>query len=127
MNEHNLKRIENERLEHGRKLRESTTLIKCIAIVEYEDGSNWQEVEADIPPEGINSEGYVEQVWIAPESIFINKEKVNGEVYSLIHPNWLVVFNNARIDRFRVSRQEVSLLPSPKLIVKYRINNLKES
>ena len=123
MNEHNLKRIESERLEHGRKLRESTTLIKCLAIVEYDDGSNWQEVEAYIPSEEINSEGYVEQVWIAPESIFIGTEEVNGEVYLLINSNWLVNFNSARIDRFSVSRQVVGLLPSPNLVVKYRIDN----
>ena len=50
MNGQNLKKYENERLEHGRKLRESTTLIKCRAIVEFDDGSNWQPTHACIPP-----------------------------------------------------------------------------
>lgn len=56
MNEQNLKRITDERLENGRKLRESTTLIKCLAIVEYDDGTNWQDIPAHIPPEAINSD-----------------------------------------------------------------------
>ena len=121
MNEHNLERITHERLEHGRKLRESTTLIKCIAIVEFNDGTNWQWVHANIPPEKINSEGYVEEVQIANESLFIHKEKVDGEVYSLIHPNWLVTFNTARITKFEISDQKPRLLPSSNLIVRYRM------
>ena len=118
MNEYNEKR-----LEHGRTLRESTTLIKCTAIVEFDDGSNWQWVHADIPPDKINSEGYVEEVWIASESVFTHEEEVNGEVYSLIHPNWLVVFNNARITCFEIAnaKQKPRLLPSSNLIVRYRI------
>ena len=75
MNEQNLKRIINERLEHGRNLRESTTLIKCLAIVEFDDGTNWQEMLAHIPPEAIDSEGYVEEVWIAPEEISIDENR----------------------------------------------------
>ena len=47
----------------------STTLIKCLAIVEFDDGSNWQEMLAHIPPETINAEGYVEEVWIAADKV----------------------------------------------------------
>ena len=75
MNEQNLKRIANERLEHGRKLRESTTLIKCRAIVEFDDGSNWQPTHAYIPPEKINSEGYVEEVWIDLDRLDIKQRE----------------------------------------------------
>ena len=59
MNEQNLKRIMDERLEDGRKLRETTTLIKCRAVVEYADGTNWQDILAHIPPGKIDSNGYV--------------------------------------------------------------------
>ena len=117
MNEYNLKR-----LEHGRKLRESTTLIKCRAIVDFDDGSNWQWVHADILPKAINSEGYVEEVWIASESVFIDKQEVNGETYLLLYPNWLQVRNITKIDRFEIDGQEPSLIPSPNLVVRYRIN-----
>ena len=44
MNQHNL-----EKLEYGRNLRESTNLIKCSAIVVFDDGSNWQWEHADMP------------------------------------------------------------------------------
>lgn len=109
-----------EKLEYGISLRESSQLIKCRAIVEFDDGTNWQWVHADIPPGKINSDGYVEEIWIASESVFIHEEEVSGEVYSLIHPNWLVVFNKARIDRIEIDNQKPKLLPSPNLIVRYR-------
>ena len=121
MNEQNLKRITDEKLEHGRKLRESTTLIKCIAIVEFDDGTNWQEMLAHIPPGAINAEGYVEEVWIASEDISIDEREVNGEVYSLLSPGWILNLNIAKIGRFVVSRQELGLLPSPNLVVRYRM------
>ena len=124
MNEQNLKRIINEKLENGRKLRESTTLIKCLAIVEFDDGSNWQEMLAHIPPEAINPEGYVEEVWIAPEDMSIDEKVVNGKVHFLLSTGWLVDLNIAKIGRFVVSKQELGLLPSPNLVVKYRIDNL---
>ena len=125
MNEQNLKRIIDERLEHGRKLRESTTLIKCLAIVEYEDGTNWQDILAHIPPEAINPEGYVEEVWIAPEDISIDEKEVKGKVHFLLSSIWLLDLNNAKIDRFVVTKGELGLLPSKKLVVKYRIDNLQ--
>lgn len=121
MNEQNLKRITDEKLEHGRKLRGSTTLIKCLAIVEFDDGSNWQEMLAHIPPEAINAEGYVEEVWIAAEDISIDEREVNGEGHSLLSPGWLLNLNIGKIGRFVVSRQELGLLPSPNLVVRYRM------
>ena len=125
MNEQNLERIKNKRLEHGRKLQESTTLIKCLAIVEYDDGSNSQEMLTHIPPEAINPEGYVEEVWIAPEEMSIDKVEVNGKVHSLLSAVWLVDLNISKIDRFVVTKGELGLLPSPNLVVKYRIDNLQ--
>ena len=122
MNEQNLKRIIDEKLEHGRKLRESTTLIKCRAIVEFDDGSNWQPTHAYIPPEKINSEGYVEEVWIDLDRLDIKQREDNGEVHYLITPGWLANLNMSRVDRFEVFEQEPSLIPDPKLIVRYRIN-----
>ncbi len=121
MNEQNLKRITDERLEYGISLRESTDFIKGRAIVEFDDGTNWQWVHADIPPGKINSEGYVEEIWVASDSVLIHREEVNGVVYSLIHPNWLVAFNGARIDRIQIDDQKLGLLPSSKLIVRYRM------
>lgn len=58
MNEQNPKRIRDEKLEYGRSLRGATTLIKCWAVVEFDDGSNWQEMLAYIPPGAINAERY---------------------------------------------------------------------
>ena len=121
MNEHNLKKIENERLAYGISLRESTDFIKGIAIVEFDDGTNWQWIHVDIPPGKINSGGCVEEVWVASDSVFIHREEVNGVEYSLIHPDRLVIFNKARIDRIKVDDQKPSLLPSSDLVVGYRM------
>ena len=121
MNEQNLKRITDERLEYGISLRESTDFIKGHAIVEFDDGTNWQWVHADIPPGKINSEGYVEELWVASDSVFIHREVVNGVEYSLIHPDRLVIFNKARIDRIEIDNQKPRLLPSSDLVVRYRM------
>ena len=121
MNQDNLKRITDERLEYGISLRESTDFLKGHAIVEFDDGTNWQWVHVDIPPGKIDSNGYVEEIWVTSDSVFLHREEVNGVVHQLIHPNWLVSFNRARIDRIQVDEQELGLLPSSKLIVRYRI------
>ena len=122
MNEQNRKRVIEERLEHGRKHRESTTLIKCLAIVEFDDGTNWQEMLAYIPPEAIDSEGYVKEVWIAPEETSIDEKEVNGEKHLILSTGWLLDLNIAKIRRLVVSKQEVGLLPSPnQFIVRYRM------
>ena len=125
MNEQNLKRITDEKLEHGRKLRESTTLIKCLAIIEYDDGTNWQDILAHIPPEAIDSKGYVEEVWIAPEDISIDKVEVKGKLHFLLSTVWLLNLNSAKINKLVGLNHEFSLLPSPNLVVKYRIDNLQ--
>ena len=122
MNELNLKGITEEKLEYGISLRESTDFIKGHATVEYEDGTNPQWVHVDIPPGKINSEGYVEEVWVASDSVFIHREVINEVEYSLIHPNWLVSFNGARITSIKIDDQKLGLLPSPnKFIVRYRM------
>ena len=117
-----------EKLEYGISLRESTNLIKCIAIVEFDVGlnsqdvaPNWQWVHADIPPGKVSTDGYVEEIWIASDSVFSHEEEVNGEVYSLIHPNWLVSFNNAKITGLEIDKQKPRLLPGSNLIVRYRM------
>ena len=113
---------DREKLEYGRNLRESSDLIECRAIVEFDDGSNWQWVYADIPPSAINDDGYVEEVWIAPETMSIGEQDINGEVHLILSPGWLVDLNIARIDRIEVDEQKPKLLPSPNLRVKYRMS-----
>lgn len=116
-----MRQHERERLEYGQELRKSTDFIKCRAIVEFDDRTNSQEVRVDIPPGKINAEGYVEEIWVASDSVFIHREEVNEVKHALLHPNYLVVFNKARIDRIKVFEQKPLLLPSPDLIVRYRI------
>ncbi len=113
---------DREKLEYGRHLRESADLIECRAIVEFDDGSNGQSVHADIPPRAINDDGYVEEVWIAPETMSIGEQDINGEVHLILSPGWLVDLNIARIDRIEVDAQKPTLLPSPNLRVKYRMS-----
>ena len=113
---------DHEKLEYGRELQKSTNLIECRAIVEYDDGLNWQGVHAYILPKAINSEGYVREVWIASESVSIQEQKVNGKVYSLLCPDSLQYRNKTRIDRFEIHEQKPVLLPSPDLIVRYMIS-----
>lgn len=119
-----LLKLKTERLEYGRNLRESPSLIKCVATVEYADGTNWQEVHACIPPKGIDDEGYVEEVWINLEEEDLRKTEANGETHLLLFHHWLTHFNLATIDRFQVEQGKPILLPSPNLVVKYRINDL---
>ena len=113
-----------ERLEYGIHLREtteSTEFLKGHAFVEFDDGTNWQWIHVEIPPGKINSEGSVEEIWVSSASVFIHREEVNGVEYSLIHPNWLVSFNKARIATIKIDDQPPGLLPSSNLIVKYRM------
>lgn len=120
MNEHD----RNERLKLGRKLRESTTLTECRAYIRYDDGLNPEWQKADIPPGAINPEGYVEEVWIAPEEMSIDKVEVNGEVHLVLFPGWLTD-TRAKVESFEVFENEPYLLPSPNLSIRYRIDNLK--
>ena len=113
---------DRKKLEYGRYLRESEDLIECRAIVEFDGGSNWQWVHADIPPKAINDDGYVEEVWIAPETMSIDEQDINGEVHLILFPGWLVNLNIARIARIEVDEQKPTLLPSPNLMVKYRMS-----
>ena len=113
---------DREKLEYGRNLRESADLIECRAIVKFDNGSNWQWVHADIPPRAINDDGYVEEVWIAPETMSIDKQDINGEVHFILSPGWLANLNIARIDRIEVDEQKPKLLPSSNLTVKYRMS-----
>ena len=113
---------DREKLEYGRNLRESADLIECRAIVEFKGESNWQWVHADIPPRAINDDGYVEEVWIAPETMSIGEQDINGEVHLILSPGWLVDLNIARIDRIEVDEQKPTLLPSRNLRVKYRMS-----
>ena len=83
---------------------------------------NWQPTHAYILPEKINSEGYVEEVWIDLDRLDIKRREDNGEVHYLITPGWLANLNIARVDRFEVFEQEPSLIPDTKLVVRYKIN-----
>lgn len=101
MNNDIIKEALEKSLKLGRELRETSDLIKCTAIVEFEDGSNWQPLYADIPTEGINEQGYVEEVWIYVDE---HEEDVNGKIYSVLSHGYTTFLYGveARIDRFRL-------------------------
>lgn len=107
-------------LELGRSLRGSATLIPCRAIVEYSDRSNWQPYKAVIPPGGINSEGYVEEVWIDAR---LQEREVDGEKHLIINPSPVPIISLGEcwIDRFELSPSETTLRPSSELEVKFWI------
>ena len=106
-------------LKLGRSLRESTTLIHCRAIVEYDNGFPWQPFHANIPPGGIDSEGYVEEVWISERLV---EHELNGERHLIMIPLPSSIYRGkARIDRFEYTPQGHTLRPSSELEVKYRI------
>ena len=109
-------------LELGFSLRESASLIHCKAIVEYDNEFPWQPFHAHIPPGGIDSEGYVEEVWISERLV---KHELNGEIYLIINPLPSSIYHGkAWIDRFEYTPQGETLFPSSEMIVKYQITEL---
>ena len=92
----------------------------CRAIVNFESGFPWQYFYARIPPDKIDPEGYVEEVWIEARP---NEIEFKGQAYYLSDPLPPSVFQGkAWIERFEVSEQQPSLRPSSEMKVKYWVN-----
>ena len=108
-----------ESLELARKLRERNVLIHCRAVVEYENRLLWQPFNAIIPPNAINLDGYVEEVWIEGKA---KKSEIDGDTYLVLSALPSSIYTGkAWIDRFELSPQDPTLRPSLKLSVKYFI------
>ena len=108
-----------ESLELARKLRERNVLIHCRVIVEYKNMFPWQPFNAIIPPNAINSDGYVEEVWIEGRP---RKSEIDGDTYLVLPALPPSIYaGEAWIDRFELSPQDPTLRPSLKLSVKYFI------
>ena len=108
-----------ESLELARKLRERNVLIHCRAIVEYKNGFPWQPFNAIIPPNAINLDGYVEEVWIEGKT---KKSEFDGDAYLVLPALPPSIYaGEAWIDRFELSPQDPTLRPNLKLSVKYFI------
>ena len=106
-------------LESGRRLRTSNHPIKCSIIINtvYGEGesSHWIPHEAIIPPDGIDEEGYVKEVWV--ESLVVEKD-LGDESQQVI--NAYVHESDQRILAFALRDNNLwNLLPSPEILVKY--------
>ena len=106
-------------LESGRGLRTSDRPIRCRLILNtvYDEGesSHWNPCEAIIPPDGIDEEGYVKEVWV--ESLIAEKD-LGDESQQVI--NAYVHESDQRILAFTFSANGLwDLLPSPEIVVKY--------
>ena len=106
-----------ESLELARKLRERNVLIRCRVIVEYKNTFPRQSFNALIPSNAINSDGYVEEVWIAGKA---RESEFAGDTYLVLPALPSSIYaGEAWIDRFELSPQDPKLRPSSKLSVKY--------
>ena len=106
-------------LASGRRLRTSNHPIKCSMILNtvYDEGesSHWIPHEAIIPPDGIDEEGYVKEVWV--ES-WVVEEDLGDESQRVI--NAYVHESDQRILAFTWrDNNSWDLLPSPEIVVKY--------
>ena len=115
-----MNQVTPESLELGLSLRESTNLINCRAIIEYSDGSTSHYFSAVIPPGGINSEGYVEEVWIDAR---LQEYEVDGSKHQIINPPPIPIVTSSEcwIDRFEWFPNKPLLRPSSEIDVKFRI------
>ena len=114
---------DNERveklLENGLRLREKERPIQCSIIIStvYGEGesSHWIPCEAIIPPNGINEEGYVKEIWV--ESLIV-EEDLGDESQQVI--NAYVHGSDQRILAFTLSDNGLwDLLPSREIVVRY--------
>ena len=108
-----------ELLENGLRLRTSNRLIRCSMILNtvYDEGesSHWNPCEAMIPPDGIDEEGYVKEVWVRSS---VREEDLDDESQQGI--NAYVHESDQRILAFTFSANGLwDLLPSPEIVVKY--------
>ena len=106
-------------LESGRRLRTTDRPIECSMILNtvYDGGasSHWNPCEAIIPPDGIDEEGYVKEVWVQSS---VREEDLGDESQQVI--NAYVHEFDQRILAFTFSANGLwDLLPSPEIVVKY--------
>ena len=105
-------------MESGRRLRTSEHPIRCSMILNtvYDEGesSHWLPWDAIIPPNGIDEEGYVKEVWVQSS---VREEDLGDESQQVI--NAYVHESDQRILAFALKGNEWSLLPSPEIVVKY--------
>jgi hypothetical protein len=114
---------DNERveklLENGLRLRRSNQSIKCGMILNtvYDEGedSRWNPCEAIIPPDGIEEEGYVKEIWVESSVV---EEDLGDESQQVISA--YVHEPDQRILAFALTdNNSWDLLPSPEIVVKY--------
>ena len=107
-----------EFLENGLRLREEERPIQCSIIIStvYDGGvsHHWNPCDAIIPPDGINEEGYVKEVWVRSS---VREEDLGAESQKVISA--FVHKPDERILAFALKGNEWSLLPSPEIVVKY--------
>ena len=111
--------IVEELLENGLRLREKERPIQCSIIIStvYGEGESSHPIpcEAIIPPNGINEEGYVKEVWV--ESLIV-EEDLGDESQQVI--NAYVHDSDQRILAFELGDNNLwDLLPSPEIVVRY--------
>lgn len=122
----NLTNLEREALDEslklGHSLRESIKLIECKAVMEYPNGFPFQHLEAAIPPDGIDSDGYVKEIWVV---VPMDIREVEGGTHRIIEPMFHTSISDITcwIDRFELSEDQPCLLPSPLIKVCYWISS----
>ena len=106
-------------LENGRRLREEERPIQCSIIIStvYDGGasSHWNPCEAIIPPDGIDEEGYVKEVWVqkSVDEIDLGTESLKV-ISAFVHKP------DERILAFALGdNNSWDLLPSPEIVVRY--------
>ena len=111
-----------EKLELGRNFRKSNSYpIYCRMKLNtvYDDGesSHWIDYNAIIPPDGINEEGYVKEIWV--EILDDGRIELDGKSYKVINP--YVHVPDQRILEIMLNKPNypMTLLPSPEIVVKY--------
>ena len=108
-----------ELLENGLRLREEARPIQCSIIIStvYDDGvsSLPKQVDAIIPSDGINEEGYVKEVYVRTlaEEIDLGDESWNV-ISAFVHKSdqRIVAFTLKHVGHY-------DLLPSPEIVVRY--------
>ena len=106
-------------LESGCRLRTSDHPIRCSIIISavYDGGasSHWNPCEAIIPPDGIDEEGYVKEVWVqkSVDEIDLGTESLKV-ISAFVHKP------DERILAFALGdNNSWDLLPSPEIVVRY--------
>ena len=121
----------NKQLKHGRKLKQkisehNTDHIPCkiqysTEKIDTPNTPNWQDIDAIIPNDGIDDNGYVKEVWVECfEAIDVITVELFGQSHIIIDP--FIHTHELWIQGFKTKGKEhIDLLPSPEIIVKYSI------